>query len=243
MSPARRTHAQARAEMREGILRLGREPLATHGAAGLSFREIARGLGVASSAVYRHVSSRDELLTLLVVDAYTELADRVEASLASPPDATSGTGTNAASDLGVLSHSVRDWAVANPARWALLYGTPVPGYAALPDDTTAAGTRVMALMLGILARGSVTGDSPPVSPGLARELETGTGELGIDLPRDAEALAADAVLAWSGLVGTISAEIFGQLGPELTAFGHEFLDRWIGSTASRFGLGQNPGQQ
>lgn len=236
MSPSRRTHAQARAEMREGIIRLGREQLSAHGAAGLSFREIARELGVASSAVYRHVSSRDELLTLLVVDAYTELADHVDNAVEKAPDSKLGHASNPAFKLRVLSHTVRDWAVNNPARWALIYGTPVPGYAALPDDTTEAGTRVMALMLDILAQGTVPDDLAPASPELARELEAGVSELGIDVPSKSMTLTADAVIAWSGLIGTISAEIFGQLGPALGAFGHEFLDRWIDATVSHFRL-------
>ena len=55
--------------------------LATDGAAALSLRAVARDLGVVSSAVYRYVGSRDELLTLLVVDGYDELGDAVDAAL------------------------------------------------------------------------------------------------------------------------------------------------------------------
>ena len=60
---------------RRSIVELGRRQLVDHGAAGLSLRAIARDLGMVSSAVYRYVSSRDELLTLLLVDAYSDLAD------------------------------------------------------------------------------------------------------------------------------------------------------------------------
>ncbi|WP_417288442.1 TetR/AcrR family transcriptional regulator [Corynebacterium variabile] len=245
MSPGtprpRRTHAQARAEMREGILRLGREQLETRGAAALSVREIARGLGVASSAVYRHVSSREELLTLLVVDAYTDLADRVDAALA---DSTGSNADNTGSSgsttrpLPTMVHAIRRWAVANPSRWALIYGTPVPGYAAPADTTTIPGTRVMGVFLGILAdgagSGTPAGDRSAPSPELTQVLAEGTEELGVVAsPRT----AADGVLAWSSLIGLVSAEIFGQLGPELTALGGELLDRWIADTTCHFGLG------
>ena len=54
---------------------------------------------------------------------------------------------------------------------------------------------------------------------------------------DGARTAADGVLAWSSLIGLISAEIFGQLGPELTALGGELLDRWIADTTCHFGLG------
>jgi len=219
--------------MREGILRLGREQLETRGAAALSVREIARGLGVASSAVYRHVSSREELLTLLVVDAYTDLADRVDAALAENAVSTGSTTP----PLLTMAHAVRGWAVANPTRWALIYGTPVPGYAAPADTTTMPGTRVMGVFLGIVAGGAGSGtpqeDSPSPSPELTQVLAEGTEELGVVASPRA---SADAVLAWSSLIGLISAEIFGQLGPELAALGGELLDRWIAGTTRRFGL-------
>jgi len=60
------------------ILQIGRAHLATYGAAALSLRAVTRELGMVSSAVYRYVASRDELLTLLVVDAYSDLADAVD---------------------------------------------------------------------------------------------------------------------------------------------------------------------
>lgn len=233
MPRPRRTHAQARAEMREGILRLGREQLDTRGAAALSVREIARGLGVASSAVYRHVRSRDDLLTLLVVDAFTDLADAVEDAVGhtvTPDDRVGGTP---ASDLRSVSHAVRRWAVDNPARWALIYGSPVPGYAAPPDDTVTPGTRVMSVFLGILAQGTPPPAAEPPSPELARELDTGAHELRIPA---SPLLMAEAVAAWTSLVGTISAEIFGQLGPGFSDLGGELLDRWTADTARRFGL-------
>jgi AcrR family transcriptional regulator len=60
------------------IVDLGRRHLLDHGAAGISLRAIARDLGMVSLAVYRYVASRDELLTLLLVDAYNALADTVD---------------------------------------------------------------------------------------------------------------------------------------------------------------------
>lgn len=266
MSQPRRTHAQARAEMRAGIIRLGRDQLETRGAADLSVREIARGLGVASSAVYRHVHNRDDLLTLLVVDAYTELADHVERAL---DQARREQREHQGHSLGTLAHAVRDWAVEHPARWTLLYGTPVPGYDAEPDDTTAPGTRVMAMLLGIVARGtrglggrgsttqSTASDSSSpsvssassVSDELAADLADGISDLdprdlcvdgadGLDDVSDLSPdLVADVVTAWSGMIGVISAEIFGQLGADLSAHGSELLDRWITSTNAQLGLG------
>src|SRR5690606_10050030 len=61
---------RARAQFTEDLLAAARVRLATDGAAGLSLRAVARDLGVASSAVYRYVPSRDALLTLLILEAY-----------------------------------------------------------------------------------------------------------------------------------------------------------------------------
>src|ERR1700709_2157023 len=73
-TPRSRARAQTFAE----ITRIGREHLASEGAAALSVRAVARDLGVVSSAIYRYVKSRDDLLTLLVVDGYDELGDAVD---------------------------------------------------------------------------------------------------------------------------------------------------------------------
>src|SRR5690606_39111362 len=70
----------ARARFTAALLDAARARLATDGAAGLSLRAVARDLGVASSAVYRYVDSRDALLTLLVVEAYDEVGAACEAA-------------------------------------------------------------------------------------------------------------------------------------------------------------------
>ena len=81
--PATRTQgirARNRAAIEQEILEVGRQHLARHGAAALSLRAIARDMGMVSSALYRYVRNRDDLLTLLIVSAYTSLADAVEAA-------------------------------------------------------------------------------------------------------------------------------------------------------------------
>lgn len=241
----RRSHAQARAEMREGILRVGGELLEKDGPAGLSVREIARGLDVASSAIYRHVSSRDDLLTLLLEDAFTDLADRVDAALA---DASTKEGAGRPG-LAVLADTMRGWALEQPQRWALVYGSPVPGYAAPAERTTGPGTRVMARFVEILAAGEAasarsaqestpTGGRSPLltsAPGEAYSdvLASGAAELGVDASPE---LVAASVLAWTGLVGLISAQLFGQLGADFAPHGDEMLAQWVDVTAGAFEL-------
>src|SRR5262245_40120633 len=137
--------ARARAQTMNDIVRIGREHLATDGAAALSLRAVARDLGVVSSAVYRYVRSRDELLTLLVIDGYNALGDAVDAALADAPD-------DPIEGLRIVGRAVRSWALAEPARYGLLFGTPVPGYDAPAEQTTVPGTRVIATMQTLFAR-------------------------------------------------------------------------------------------
>src|SRR5699024_9730237 len=84
MSTRPTARQQAREQTMQRILEISRTQLETHGVAGLSLREVTRELGMVSSAVYRYVAGRDELLTLLLVDAYEDLANTVDAALAAP---------------------------------------------------------------------------------------------------------------------------------------------------------------
>ena len=94
MSSVAGIRARNRAAIEGEILRVGREHLASHGAAGLSLRAVARDLGMASSAVYRYVASRDELLTRLIVTAYdamcVALAENLDCALVTADARLSG---------------------------------------------------------------------------------------------------------------------------------------------------------
>ncbi|GED99349.1 TetR/AcrR family transcriptional regulator [Gordonia crocea] len=199
--------AENRAAMTADIKRLGREHLSTHGAAGLSLRAIARDMGVVSSAVYRYVPSRDDLLTLLLVDAYNDLADTVD-------DAMSA-ADSPRRRIEIAATTTRTWAVADPARWALLYGSPVPGYAAPAEQTGGPGTRVVAALLRAMSDaerdGSVRDDLPEPTGPLREDLTAITAEFGLAL--SPAATQAGTVL-WATIIGAINLEVFGQYGPD-----------------------------
>lgn len=204
---------QARARTMADITRIGREHLATYGAAGLSLRAVARDLGVVSSAVYRYVSSRDDLLTLLVVDAYAELGAAVghQESLRPRQDF--------AGRWRALAGAVRDWARAEPSRYGLVFGAPVPGYHAPPEQTTGPGSRVITLLLQIAADAEAAGAraTPPstgVPDSLRRDAERVRGEYGLAV---SDAMLTATVLAWVALFGAVSFEVFGQYGPDTFA--------------------------
>ena len=142
---------ETREKIEAQIIELGRRHLVTEGAAGLSLRAIARDLGMVSSAVYRYVASRDDLLTLLLVDAYSELADAVDR-------AGAAAGGPWRDRLLAMAHAARAWAVGQPARWALLYGSPVPGYHAPRERTVGPGTRVVGALFDAIGSGIAAGE-------------------------------------------------------------------------------------
>ena len=209
-SRLRTPRERARARTVDDIIRLGREHLAMHGAAALSLRAVARDLGVVSSAVYRYVENREELLTLLLIDAYNELGDEVDAAVGGVPESDFG------GRFAALGRAVRGWALREPSRYALLFGSPVPGYRAPAERTTGPGTRVivalMAILDGAFRAGQLSANgrrSPAVAAGLSGDLANIRAEFGLAVPDD---LLARGALAWTSLFGAISFEVFGQYG-------------------------------
>lgn len=192
------------------IVENGRRQLATVGAAGLSLRAVARDLGMVSSAVYRYVASRDELLTLLLVDAYSQMADAVDAARDAAPDGWR-------EEMAAVATAMRRWAVEHPSGWALLYGSPVPGYDAPGELTTGPGTRVVAALLGCVADGVIAGDvrtSDPAGHRTSADFDRLREEFAF--PGD-DAVLSRCLLIWVGLIGAISMEVFGGYGDDTFA--------------------------
>ncbi|MGY1837759.1 MULTISPECIES: TetR/AcrR family transcriptional regulator [unclassified Modestobacter] len=199
---------RARAELTDEITALARAQLATVGAAGLSLRAIARELGMVSSAVYRYCASRDELLTRLIIEGYDSLGAAAE-------EADDPTAPPVTRWLGVC-RAVRRWALDHPHEYALLYGSPVPGYRA-PQDTVRAATRVAAVLGGILGDAARAGLLPAAT---GRSTGTISPEvtpvLGGEHPALDDAVRARGLLTWSSVFGTISFELFGHFTGALT---------------------------
>jgi AcrR family transcriptional regulator len=203
MSTAASIRARVRAEMTEEIKAIARRHLAVDGA-NLSLRAVARELGVVSSALYRYFANRDDLLTALIIDAYNALGSAVELAEAAVPRADL---------LGrwlAVGHAVRDWALAQPYEYALIYGSPVPGYAA-PQDTVEPATRSVLVLGGILRDGAASGvlPTPPDElPPTVRDEVVGLRDAAF--PGVPETLLARGMTAWVQIFGAVSFELFGQ---------------------------------
>ena len=151
MTPNRAATARerARAELTREIKEEARRQLAANGADGLSLRAVAKELGMVSSALYRYYPSRDDLLTALIIDAYNALGEAAE-------QATVGTGSGRDRWIAAC-HAIRDWARSNPHEYALIYGSPVPGYRA-PEATVGPAARVPLVFVGVLAAAVASGE-------------------------------------------------------------------------------------
>ena len=141
---------RARAEVGAAIKEEARRQLAARGTAQLSLRAVARQLGLAPSAVYRYFPNRDDLLTSLIVSAYDALGAAAEAALVE-----AGTADPLRSWAAVC-RAIRDWALAHPHEYALIYGSPVPGYDA-PPDTVGPASRVTLALIGVVEAADAAG--------------------------------------------------------------------------------------
>lgn len=189
--------------MTQEIIEVARAQLAVEGAAGLSLRAVAREMGMVSSALYRYVASRDHLLTRLIIEAYDALGEAVESAEALAPREDLEARWSAACT------GMRRWALNHPHEHALIFGSPVPGYAA-PQDTIAPASRVPVILIGLLvealASGSYRTGDVEATPAVRRAL----APVHAMVPELPEELIARGLLAWTLLVGAVSFELFGH---------------------------------
>ncbi|MEV0640289.1 TetR/AcrR family transcriptional regulator [Streptomyces sp. NPDC050619] len=189
-TPRERYRTQVRTEIKERAW----EQMAAAGASALSLNAIAKQMGMSGPALYRYFASRDDLITELIRDAYRSLADTFRR-------ATSESESGA--DLAALAHALRGWALEDPQRYFLIYGTPVPGYHA-PDDVTAIASEIMATLLDACA--AIPSDTPvtPFAAHLEDHRQWADGH-----PAPSAALHR-ALTVWTRLHGVLSLELAGH---------------------------------
>jgi AcrR family transcriptional regulator len=230
MVAARTLRERLRTEMAHEIKAAASRQLAEYGAAALSLRAVARELGLASSAVYRYFKSRDELLTQLIIDAYDSLGQAAE-------DAEERLDRQ---DLfgrwSATCYAVRGWALEHPHEYALIYGSPVPGYRA-PQATVGPASRVTSLLARIVQDGvregqlSLSGQSPADARAAAAVAPIGQSVLfGVPAP-----LVLAGLIAWLEIFGAVSFELFGQLN-NVVSDQDAFFEHVVRAMAALLGL-------
>lgn len=200
MAAIKTARDRARAELTREIKDAARRQLGDVGAHGLSLRAVARELGMVSSALYRYFPSRDHLLTSLIIDAYDAVGEAVEKA--------DDTSKDPRFRWHLLWHATREWALANPHEYALIYGSPIPGYRA-PQDTVAPAARVALALVRVATAGVLRppSEGPSLPKTVREQAERVTALIETDL---SPANLSRLLIAWTQLFGAISFELFGQ---------------------------------
>lgn len=189
---ARTPRERYRTQVQEEIKKHAWEQIAAAGASALSLNAIAKQIGMSGPALYRYFANRDELISELIRDAYRSLADTFRAR------------AEAGTDLSDLAHALREWALDDPQRYFLVYGTPVPGYRA-PEDTTRITAEIMAVLLD-----ACTAEEPPArQPSLLEAHLDEHREWAAQYPGPPSALHR-ALAFWTRLHGVLSLELAGH---------------------------------
>lgn len=230
MSAIRTARERARDEVTAAIKEEARRQLADEGASRLSLRAVARELGMVSSALYRYFPSRDELLTALIVDAYDAVGAAAEEALAR----ADGDPVERWSEV---CRAVRRWALGHPHEYALIYGSPVPGYSA-PLDTIGPASRVGLALLAVAAQAHAAGALAVPSPDapLSEAVHADAWRLSRDLDHELPPrVIPPFVAAWAQLFGLVSFEVFGQFDNVVEAR-DDFFDHAVAGLAHQTGI-------
>ncbi|MET9096640.1 TetR/AcrR family transcriptional regulator [Streptomyces cyaneofuscatus] len=243
--PRARYREQTRAEIKDLALR----QLAEGGGTALALTRIAKEMGLSGPALYRYFAGRDDLLNALIRDAYDDAAAAMARAAARSAKGSRGVRAR----LHDLAEAYRTWAIAEPHRYLLIQGAPVPGYVA-PADTLERARAVLGPFLPLFATGSpgpavaATVDEMTawlaadgtVGAWVARYAPEAAGTPGTPAgqARAASALAG-AVLAWTQLHGSVSLEVAGQFAG-MAHRGGTLLGAHMEMLADAFGLDQEP---
>ena len=202
--------ARVRAELIQEIKDQARRQVADAGASALSLRAVARDLGMVSSAIYRYFPSRDQLLTALIIDAYDAIGGAAEAADAACER------TDFLRRWRAVCHAVRAWALEHPHEYALVYGSPVPGYTA-PQDTVGPASRVTLALAAVVSDAAAAGTlhgpfTAEHFPTLSKRAAAEASRAGsIALPGVPADAVVRALTSWTQLFGYLSFDLFGHL--------------------------------
>jgi AcrR family transcriptional regulator len=234
------TETAARSPRRERVRRatveeiktVARAQMAAEGTAGVNLRSIAREMGMTAPALYRYFASRDDLVTALVIDAYDALADAMEAAVGAV-----GPGRHA-DRLRAAFGAFRAWGLAHPTEYALIFGSPIPGYVA-PETTRPAGVRYTDLLGRLLADAYADGAldparialrTPPALASQVEQLQRRRGGPAIPPP-----VLAFGLGAWARVHGLVTLEVFGHLAPAV-GDGGALFEQELGAILAQSGL-------
>jgi AcrR family transcriptional regulator len=205
--PLTRRERQRQANFTE-IKDLARRQLAESGPSALSLRAIAREMGLSSSALYRYFASYDDLITTLCIDAYDAVANALTTARDAEP------ADDPTRQWWTIGHAYRHWALGQPADFALIFGTPIPGYQAAPDATGPAAGRFSAVPAAVYVAAVAVKAADPDRSQVPATIRTGPllrTLLGDAVDQFPARYAGILLNAFASLRGYLMGEIFGSL--------------------------------
>ena len=216
MSPRPKRTVQP-SDLRERIIATAWEQIAAQGAAALSLRAIARELKITAPAIYNYFQRRDDLVTALIIEAFTALGDSQRSALSLIPDA------GLVEQFSSLGLAYRQWALSYPQRYHLIFGTPIPGYQAPSDRTVPAAAWALQPLIETLQAlfmvNQLRFDAlAPMTPKLKIMLEAWQS---FGVQADIEVLYL-ALVVWSRVHGLVIMEIGQQFPSFITDAGEIF---------------------
>ncbi|GHD45639.1 TetR/AcrR family transcriptional regulator [Streptomyces galbus] len=207
--PSRRE--RLRAEAAQEIKTIALKHMAENGTAAVSLRAIAREMGMTAGAIYSYYDTRDDLITALVADVYNSLAQALEEAVAAAPEGP-------VAQVVAYGQAYRNWAVANPQEFRLVYGDPAPGYRVPPCSAAAeAEHRACTALTGVVVAAwpwaqRLHADSgydwDDYDPEFVKTVRSAFPDLH-------PAAVAVALRLWGRLHGLVSLEIYGHLRPQV----------------------------
>lgn len=195
-----------REELVADIKSVARRQLAEHGPVGVSWRAIAREVGMSPAALYTYFESLEDLYTALIADSFWALADAV------------GEGIALVGDRGVIDRlsagvaAYREWSLRHPEQFRLIFQSEIPGYAAPQDGPTVdANLASSAHFLALIVEGWSTGELDQPDPGPAVDPAEMNEKFGLSLTPDQMRVA---MTAWGTLHGVTQLEVNNHMGSD-----------------------------
>ncbi len=182
--------------------------MAEQGATALSLRAIAGQMGMSAPALYNYYANRDELITALIVDAYTSLGDATHAAREAKAQVSYG------AQFVAVCLAFRNWALAHREQYMLIFGSPIPGYHAPAEITTPASARSTMPFVQTLEAARQAGQItiPGEYAGLTaspahQQIEAVFQRQGFNL---SAAMLQTAMAGWGQIIGLVSLELYGH---------------------------------
>lgn len=194
--------------LQEAIKETAWKQIAQVGAPALSLRAIARELKITAPAIYNYFPDRDALVTQLIIDAYTSFGD----SQLQARDSVSASDNK--KRFLAIGKAYRNWAHAFPQRYALIFGTPIPGYQAPFDKVFPSSARSLGALVSVVEAFRLAGKLKIDSfPKVKAEYKI-SFEMWKTYGGEADVLSLSvAMVIWSRVHGIVSLEVQGNLPP------------------------------